>query len=101
MLEKLVVKTIMNGLRVISLIYKNASVLDSMLTQMSLSNTVKMLGLEENMSKGYFPYEFTNLNYVGPIPPKEMFKIDKFDENELEKFNEQYDNQQGKEYVVD
>ena len=61
----------MNGFRITSFQYKNAMVLDSMLfTQTSLKNTVKMMGSDDEISKGYYPYEFTDLNYKGNIPDK-------------------------------
>ena len=90
--RKLIPKVIMNGFRIISLQYKNAVVLDSMLfTQTSLKNTVKMMGLDDEMSKGYYPYEFTDLNYKGNVPDKSYFSIDEMDSEELEKFEKWYE----------
>ena len=94
-------KVIMQGMKIMKLIYKNAEVLDSMLFMpSSLKKTVQMLDLGTHVKKGYYPYDFTDLNYVGPIPNKKCFEISKFDKEELEKFEKWYDEKAKYDYVL-
>ena len=49
----------------------NITVLDSLLFfGLSLKKLPKMLGLELNCEKGFHPYYFYDLNYVGEIVDK-------------------------------
>lgn len=78
----------MNGYRIIQLIYKNSTVQDSMLLMgTSLKNTIKMLGLSDHLSKGFFPYQMTDLDYVGFIPSKSMFDLTNLNAEEMVDFD--------------
>ena len=92
---------IMNGYRIIQLIYKNSTVQDSMLlTGTSLKNTIKMLGLSDYFSKGFFPYQMTDLDYVGVIPSKSMFELTNLNVEEMINFNSWYEEKSQHEYVL-
>ena len=90
----------MNALKIIKLSYKNADVLDSMLLCPSLKNVVKMLDLGDNVKKGYYPYDFTDLNYDGMIPEKSFFSISKMNEDELKEFEIWYEEKKKSNYVL-
>ena len=99
--KKLIPKVVMNGFRILKLIYKNAEILDSMLLcPSSLKKVVEMLHLGDHIKKGYYPYDITNLNYVGPIPEKKYFSISKMDEKELKCYEEWYDRKKMSNYVL-
>ena len=99
--KKLIPKVIMNGLRILKLTYKNAEVLDSMLLcPSSLKRVVEMLDLRDHIKKGYYPYDVTDLNYVGPIPEKEQFGVSKMNEKELELFNSWYNVKKMSNYIL-
>ena len=74
------------------MLYENAVVQDSMLmTCTSLKNMIKMLGLQNELAKGFYPYEMTDLNYEGPCPDKSMFSLNNFDVGELREFEKWYE----------
>ena len=99
--KNLIPKVIMNGLRIMKLSYKNTEVLDSMLLcPSSLKKVVKMLDLGDNVKKGYYPYDFTDLNYNGPIPDKSHFPISKMNEEELKEFEIWYEEKRKLNYVL-
>ena len=99
--KNLIPKVIMNGLKIIKLSYKNAEVLDSMLLcPSSLKKVVKMLDLGDNVKKGYYPYNFTDLDYEGPIPDKSHFGISKINEDELKEFEIWYEEKRKSNYVL-
>ena len=54
-----------------------------MLTMTSSKNVVNMLDLGKHVKKGYFPYNFTDLNYRGDIPSKSTFSTSKMTDAEL------------------
>ena len=73
------------------LTYKNAEVLDSFLfCPTSLKNLVNMFNFGSHVKKGYYPYDFTDLNYEGPIPHKDFF-IKKMNDKEWKDFELWYD----------
>ena len=87
----LIPKVIMNGYRILKLIYKNAEVLDSMLfCPTSLKNLVNMFDFGSHIKKSYYPYDFTNLNYKGVIPDKIHFS-NNMNEKELKDFEKWYE----------
>ena len=44
----------------------NCQALDSILfTRCSLQKTITMLGMEDEAEKGFHPYKFTDISYVG------------------------------------
>ena len=98
--KNLIPKIIMNGLRILKLTYKNAEILDSMLMCPSLKNVVKMLDLGKNVKKGYFPYDFTDLNYEGPIPDRKCFEISRMNEKELSDFDGWYSQKKQSKYIL-
>ena len=96
--KNVIPNVIMNGLKVLKINFKNADVLDSMLLcPSSLKNVVAMLGLGENVRKGFYPYNFTDLTYEGPIPDESCFPIDKMNEKELCEFHDWYEKKKKKE----
>ena len=61
--RNLIPNVIMNGYRILKLVYKNAEVLDSMLfCPTSLKILVNMFDFGSHVKKGYYPYDFTDLN---------------------------------------
>ncbi len=76
LVNKKVPETIMNGNKImcISIPECNLKVVDSyMFLGMKLSKFPEALGVED-LTKGYHPYRFSDLNYVGP-----MISLDYFD----------------------
>ena len=98
--KNLIPKIIMNGLRILKLTYKNAEILDSMLMCPSLKNVVNMLDLGKNIKKGYFPYDFTDLNYEGSIPDRKCFEISRMNEKELSDFDSWYLQKKQSKYIL-
>ena len=91
---------IMSGNKIMKLEYQSCHVLDSYLFfQMRLEKLPKCMGLGENVEKGYHPYRFTDINYVGEIVNKCYFDIERMNENERRKFDEWYSSWNGKLYV--
>ena len=89
--QKLIPKVIVNGFTILRLIYKNAEVLDSLLfCPTSLKNLVNMFDFGPQVKKGYYPYNYSDLNYKGPIPDK-MYFTKHMDEKELKNFELWYD----------
>ena len=94
-----ILKVIMNGFRILKLTYKNAEVLDSMLfCPTSLKNLVSMFDFGNNVKKGYYLYDYTDLNYEGPIPHKDFF-TKKMNEKELKDFELWYDLKKKEKYI--
>ncbi|CAB3982959.1 DNA polymerase [Paramuricea clavata] len=74
--RNIVPQTIMNGNKIMcmELEDRNLKVLDSFLfLSMALSKFPEALGIE-NIAKGFHPYHFTDLTYVGPMVGLEYFE---------------------------
>ena len=80
---------ILNGSKIILMEFDNVKFIDSLLYfHLPLSNLPKAYGLPD-ISKGNFCYLFNtpeNQNYVGPIPPIEMFSPDTMSKKSREHF---------------
>ena len=50
------------------------------------------MGLGENVEKGYHPYRFTNIDYIGEI-------VERMNKDEKKKFDKWYLSWEGKTYV--
>ncbi|CAB3976760.1 DNA polymerase [Paramuricea clavata] len=99
--RKLVPTVVMNGSKVMSLEMqeRNLKVIDSYLfLSMRLAKFPEALGLE-NVTKGYHPYLFTDLNYVGDMVGLEYFELPTEGSKEREAFDKWYRQQQSKPYV--
>lgn len=88
---------IMVGWKVIRLQYrKYICFIDSVnFLKMSLSSFPSAFGLT-NVAKGYFPHFFNreeNADYIGPMPPKEMYGYNNFTVKDREAFITWYDEQ--------
>ena len=98
--RNLIPNVIMNGYRILKLVYKNAEVLDSMLfCPTSLKNLVNMFDFGSHVKKGYYPYDFTDLNYKGVIPDKTYFTKN-MDEKELKDFEKWYESKKNETYIL-
>lgn len=86
---------IMRGTQVISADHKSLHFRDTLnFLPMSLSKMPACLGLQESLEKGRYPYLFNtneNFNYVGAMPPIEMFDPGNMSRQERTKFQEWYD----------
>ena len=90
----------MSGNKIMKLEYKSCHVLDSYLFfQMKLEKLLKCMGLGSNIEKGFHPYRFTDINYVGEIVDRKYFDVERMDENTKEKFEKWYSSQKGTLYV--
>ena len=59
---------VMSGNKIMKLEYQLCHILDSYLFfQMKLEKLPRCMGLGENVEKGYHPYRFTDIDYVGEI----------------------------------
>ncbi|CAB3980304.1 DNA polymerase [Paramuricea clavata] len=99
--RKLVPTVVMNGSKVMSLEIqeRNLKVIDSYLfLAMRLAKFPEALGLK-NVTKGYHPYLFTDLNYVGNMVGLEYFELPTEGSDEREAFDKWYRQQQSKTYV--
>lgn len=99
--RKIVPKVIMNGNKIMCLeIEKHKlKIIDSYLfLSMRLSKFPQALGIKE-WAKGYHPYHFTDLNYVGPMIGLEYFDLPAEGSKERNKFDEWYNVQKTKMYV--
>ncbi|CAB3983354.1 DNA polymerase [Paramuricea clavata] len=99
--RKLVPNVLMNGSKVMSLELeeRNLKVIDSYLfLSMRLAKFPEALGIE-NVTKGYHPYLFTNLNYVGEMVGLEYFELPPEGSKERKAFDKWYRQQQSKPYV--
>ena len=77
----------------------NITVLDSYLFfGNSLKKLPKILNIDVECEKGFHPYFFSNLNYVGPIVNKKYSDISCMDEDERVKFEEWYESKMDNEY---
>ena len=45
-----------------------------------------MLGMQDEAEKGFHPYKFTDIAYVGNMTSKKFFDLDNVSESEHEKF---------------
>ena len=66
---------------------------------MKLEKLPRCMGLGENVEKGYHPYRFTDINYVGKIVDRVYFDTERMNENERKKFNDWYASWGDKIYV--
>ncbi|CAB3978337.1 DNA polymerase [Paramuricea clavata] len=99
--RKLVPNVVMNGSKVMSLELeeRNLKVIDSYLfLAMRLAKFPEALGIE-NVAKGFHPYLFTDLNYVGEMVGLEYFDLPLEGSKERETFDHWYKQQQSKTYV--
>tara|TARA_R100001132_G_C3274679_1_gene96951 strand:- start:2096 stop:5947 length:3852 start_codon:yes stop_codon:yes gene_type:complete len=59
---------------------------------------------EKELKKGFFPHWFNtkeNWNYVGPMPPKEMFRPNSFKDKDRDEFMKWYDEKIKENYIWD
>ncbi|CAB3978622.1 DNA polymerase [Paramuricea clavata] len=99
--RKHVPNVVMNGSKVMSLELeeRNLKVIDSYLfLSMRLAKFPEALGIE-NVTKGYHPYLFTDLNYVGEMVGLEYFELAPEGSKERKAFDKWYRQQQSKTYV--
>ena len=91
----------MNGNKIMCLEIEThkLKIIDSFLfLSMRLSKFPDALGIKD-LTKGYHPYHFTDLNYVGPMVGLEYFDPPAEGSKERDKFNEWYNTQKSKTYV--
>ena len=92
-------KPICRGSELIMIKVANISVKDSLnFIPSRLAEFPKAFGITE-MKKGYFPYLFikeANFNYIGPLPPKEDFCYNTMKTEEIEKFEQWYEEERKK-----
>ena len=79
----------MNGIKIL-----NITVLDSN----SLKKLPKILNIDVECEKGFYPYFFFDFNYVAPIVDKKYFDISCMDNDERIKFEEWHELKRDKEY---
>ncbi|CAB3977900.1 DNA polymerase [Paramuricea clavata] len=99
--RKLVPNVVMNGSKVMSLELeeRNLKVIDSyMFLAMRLAKFPEALGIPD-VTKGYHPYLFTDLNYVGEMVGLEYFDLAPEGSEERKAFDKWYKEQQSKPYV--
>jgi len=86
----------MVGWKLYRLKYRNITFLDSLLFMpMPLSKMPKAFDLG-NVQKGYYPYLMntrSQLGYVGPMPPREMYGVENFDPHSSKEFEKWYKKQ--------
>ncbi|KAE8752843.1 hypothetical protein FOCC_FOCC000581 [Frankliniella occidentalis] len=87
---------IMRGTRIVEIKMGRVRMVDSLnYLSMKLSALPKALGLGVDVKKGWFPHHFSqHSGYVGPIPPKEMYGVDKMSVAERAEFEAWYATQQ-------
>ncbi|CAB3987888.1 DNA polymerase [Paramuricea clavata] len=99
--RRIVPRVIMNGNKImcIELEERNLKIIDSFLfVSMRLSMFPKALGIKD-ITKGFHPYLFTDLNYVGPMIGLEYFELPPKGSEERGKFDKWYEEQKNKTYV--
>ncbi len=99
--KQIIPELVMNGNKVISLeiLERGLKVIDSFLfLSMRLANFPKALGIE-NLTKGYHPYFFYDLNYVGSMVSVDYFNPPTEGSKERELFDVWYNEQCQKVYV--
>ena len=99
--RKIVPKVIMNGSKIMSmeLEERNVKIIDSYLfLAMRLSKFPEALGIKD-VSKGFHPYLFTDLNYVGPMIGLEYFEPPPEGSKERGIFDKWYEQQKGKTFI--
>ena len=81
--------------------YGNVTILDSYLFfNTKLSNLPHCMSIEEHdLEKGFHPYLFTDLDYVGDIVDKRFFDMSSMHDETLARFEKWYDGWNGKEYI--
>lgn len=93
---------LMVGFKVFKLGWKNISFIDSLnFISMPLSKFSSAFGLT-GIAKGYFPHFFNkaeNINYIGPLPPKEMYGYEHFNVKDMQEFVEWHDDQTAQNFV--
>ena len=65
-----------------------------------LRNVVQMLDLGKHVKKGYLPYDLTDLNYSGNIPPKASFSTSNMNDLELKLFDDWYEQKKNETYIL-
>lgn len=55
--------------------------------QTKLANLPKCMGLDDEVKKGYHPYLFTDINYVGAIVNWKFFDLSSMNKKIREKFD--------------
>lgn len=87
-------RIVLKGLKIILMQWGSIRFLDSLaFLGTSLKKLPKMMGLNENLAKGYFPYRFftaKNTDYVGKIPEKEFFDCWNMKKEDLQDFDSWY-----------
>ncbi|CAB3979926.1 DNA polymerase [Paramuricea clavata] len=99
--RKIIPKVIMNGNKIMCLEIETHKlrIIDSFLfLSMRLSKFPEALGIQD-LTKGYHPYHFTNLDYVGPMVGLEYFDPPPEGTKERDKFDSWYNVQKTKTYV--
>jgi hypothetical protein len=99
--RKIVPKVIMNGNKIMcmELEERNLNIIDSYLfLSMRLSKFPEALGIKD-VAKGFHPYLFTDLNYVGPMIALEYFDLPLEGSKERKAFDKWYQQQKSKTYV--
>ena len=99
--RKIVPKVIMSGSKImcVELEERNLKIIDSYLfLSMRLSQFPKALGIKD-LTKGFHPYLFIDLNYVGPMIGLEYFDPPSEGSKERKVFDMWYEQQKSKTYV--
>ena len=99
--RQIVPRVIMNGSKImcIDLEERNLKIIDSYLfISMRLSMFPKALGIK-NLAKGFHPYLFTDLNYVGAMIGLEYFEPPSEGSKERKSFDKWYEEQKSKTYI--
>ena len=85
-------QVVMNGNKILCMKMLNITVLEYYLFFCnSLKKLPKILNIDLGCEKGFHPYFFSDLNYVGPIVNKKYFDISCMDDDERVKFEEWYE----------
>ena len=83
---------VVNGNKILCMKILNVTVLDSYLFfSNSLKKLPKILNIDVECEKGFQPYFFSDLYYVGPVVEKKYFDISCMDDDERVKFEEWYE----------
>ena len=91
-------QVVMNGNKILCMKMLNITVLDSYLSfGNSFKKLPKILNIDLECEKGFHPYFFSDLNYVGPIVDK-CFDISCMNDNERVKFEEWYKSKMDKKF---
>ena len=92
-------QVLMNGNKILCIKMLNITILYGYLFfGNSLKKLPKIPNIDVECEKGFHPYFFFDLNYVGPIVDKKYFDISCMDNDERMKFQEWYESKRDKEY---